>query len=70
MLASTQDEKQEILKDIENLCERILKECKIIEVCNQALSIKAVIELQLGNPHNVIESLEEVGKNTKSFHIK
>lgn len=62
MLAQSVSVQQELLKDTSNLCERILQDCKIIEICNQALSIKAVIDLQLGNPNHVIESLEEVVK--------
>lgn len=62
MLAESTSVQQEILNDTSNLCERILRECKIIEICNQVLSFKAVIDLQLGNPHNVIESLEEIVK--------
>jgi transcriptional regulator with XRE-family HTH domain len=60
MLAESQRVQQEILNDISNLCERILQDYKIIEICNQALSFKAVIDLQLGKPHNVIEGLEEI----------
>ncbi|MFT4146040.1 MAG: helix-turn-helix transcriptional regulator [Mobilitalea sp.] len=60
MLAESAEVQREILNDISALCERILKECKIIEICNQALSIKAMIDLQLGKPNEVIESLEEI----------
>ncbi len=60
MLAEAADVQREILNDITDLCERILKDCKIIEICNQTLSIKAVIDLQLGKPNDVIESLEEI----------
>lgn len=60
MLVESKSVQREILDETSNLCERILKECKIIKVCNQAVFIKAVIDLQLGNPHSVIESLEEI----------
>lgn len=62
MLEKSQEAQQEILNDISNLCERILQECKIIEICNQALSFKAMIDLQLGKPHDVIACLEEMVK--------
>ncbi|RDU23663.1 helix-turn-helix domain-containing protein [Anaerosacchariphilus polymeriproducens] len=60
MLAESSNLQQEILNDTSNLCERILRECKVLEVCNMARSLKAVIDLQLGNYQNVIESLEEI----------
>jgi transcriptional regulator with XRE-family HTH domain len=60
MLAKFAEVQKEILNEISALCVRILKECKIIEICNQAVSIKAVIDLQLGKPNEVIESLEEI----------
>lgn len=60
MLAESTSVQQDIFNEISNLCERILKDCKIIEICNQAVSIKAVIDLQLGKPKDVIESLEDI----------
>jgi hypothetical protein len=33
-----------------------------MKICNQTLSVQAVIDLQLGKPHKVIESLEEIVK--------
>jgi transcriptional regulator with XRE-family HTH domain len=62
MLAEAKSEQQEILIETAKLCQRILKECKIIKICNQALSLKAVVDLQLGKPQNVVESLEEMVK--------
>lgn len=60
MLANSQSAQREVLEEISDLSEHILKDCKIIEICNYALSFKAMVELQLGNPHNVIESLEDI----------
>ncbi|WFR56877.1 helix-turn-helix transcriptional regulator [Anaerocolumna sp. AGMB13025] len=60
MLANSQSAQREVLEEISDLSEHILKNCKIIEICNHALSFKAMVELQLGNPHNVIEILEDI----------
>lgn len=62
MLAESEQVQQEILNDIASLCERILQECKIIEVCNNAIAFKAMVDLQLGKPQEVVESLEEIVK--------
>lgn len=59
-LAPKQERQQEILEKIVELCERILENCKDIGICNDAVGIKAMVEIQCGRAKEVIESLEEI----------
>lgn len=65
MLAKSQEAQQEILAAIAKLCQHILDNSKSIELCNQAVSFKALVDLQSGKPMEVIENLEDlvVAKN-------
>lgn len=60
MLAEEQERQKEILEDITGLCEHILAGCKEIGICNDAVGIKAMAEIQCGKAQNVIEELEEI----------
>lgn len=60
MLADTQVRRAEILTELSELCCRIISNCNEISTCNDAVMLKAVVDLQLGKPQDVIESLEEM----------
>lgn len=59
MLAKEQKRQMEILEAIDGLCKHILDGCREIGICNDAIGIKAMAELQCGKVQDVIESLEE-----------
>lgn len=60
MLAKEPPRQREILEAIAGLCEHILDGCKEIGICNDAVGIKAMVEIQCGKAQDVIESLEEI----------
>lgn len=66
MLAETEEERQQILRETVVICDRILERCSDVGICNDAISMKAVIKLQMGNMAEVIEMLEPVAD---SFQI-
>lgn len=59
MLGKTPERQTEILKNIGELCRHIAENCKDISVCSDAVSIKSMVDLQLGNVAEVVEALEE-----------
>lgn len=59
-LATQQERQQEILEKIIQICEHILENCKDIGICNDAVGVKAMVEIQCGRAKEVIESLEEM----------
>lgn len=58
MLAGTAEEQEQILREAVGWCDRILENCKDVGVCNDALVLKAGLQLQLGKADEVIEALE------------
>lgn len=58
MLAPDQATSLGILTEASDLCERITKNCPDMGICSDAVSVKAIIDLQLGKPQDVIETLE------------
>lgn len=60
ILAKELKRQTEILEAIVRLCEHILDGCKEIGICNDAVGIKAMVEIQCGKAQDVIESLEEL----------
>lgn len=58
MLAEKREIQLEILAEITGLCNHILENCKNISVCNNAVSVRAMADLQQGKPLDVIEALE------------
>lgn len=60
MLAEDVVRQQEILQDIANLCQHIMENCKLAEVCNDAMTMKAVVDLQMGKADKVIDLLEDM----------
>lgn len=60
MLAEKPERQMEILAGIGGLCEHILKDCKDMGLCNDAFSLKAMVDLQSKNPQKVIEAMEDM----------
>lgn len=59
-LESTKEERVKRLTRGQKLCQRILQECRDVEICGDAVTIKAMMSLQLGEAQEVIEALEPV----------
>lgn len=49
----------EVMKTAVGLCDRVVEESKNITLCDNAIYLKALIDLQCGRMEEVIESLEE-----------
>lgn len=60
MLAAGFEKQKEILQEASNLCDHILTECKEIGLNNDAVILRAYIDLQLGKAKEVIDCLEEL----------
>lgn len=58
MLADSEEEKKGMLKEALHLCQRILQECRDVELCADAMAMKAVLKLRLGMPEEAIELLK------------
>ena len=65
MLAEKEEEQRQILKEAEELCDRIREYCTDVGICGDAITLKAVLNLQLGNAAEVIEMMEPVGDPTR-----
>ena len=59
MMAETPERRQEILDGIAGLCGHIMENCKDISICNNAVSMKAMVDIQSGRTKEVIESLAD-----------
>lgn len=59
-LAENEARQGQIRENIVALCDRIIENCRDIGICNNAVAIKSLIDLQNGNARNVIEAMEEV----------
>lgn len=59
-MAEDVQDSRAILLEASGICEHIIKDCGDVGVCSDAISLKAVFDLQLGNAQAVIEALESV----------
>lgn len=57
MMAEKPERKQAILDQIAKLCVHITVHCKDISICNNAVMIKSLVDLQSGKAREVIEAL-------------
>jgi transcriptional regulator with XRE-family HTH domain len=57
-MAQDAEEMQALLRETGALCGHILESCKSVDILGDAASLKAIIDLQLGNIDAVIETLE------------
>lgn len=60
MLAKTPEQGRQLLQEAVCWCERILQNCGDVGVCNDAFTLKAGLNLQLGKAEEVIKDLEPV----------
>lgn len=60
MLADGQERQMEVINRIGELCDHILENCKSVEICNDAIMMKALANLQCGKPQEVIDGIEEL----------
>ena len=60
MLAKSKVRQEEILNQTSDLYSHIIDECKDIGICNNAVILKSIADLQLGRIEEVIEKLEEI----------
>lgn len=58
-MADTQEEQRNILKEMEDLCEHVRKDCQNADLRRDAMMLKASADLQLGKIQEVIETLED-----------
>lgn len=56
-LANDVERQREIRENITDLCDRMIQNCRDIGVCNNAIAIKSLIDLQNGNAEKVIEAM-------------
>lgn len=59
-LAPDTARREQIWEHTVDLCNRIIENCRDIGICNNAIAIKCMIDLQSGNAQKVIETMEEV----------
>lgn len=58
MLAETDEKRQALLLEAVGWCDRILEYCRDAEICNDAMVLKAGLQIHLGNAAPAIEALE------------
>lgn len=58
MLAETEEEQKQILKEAVEWCDRILENCSNVGICSDAAVLKAGLYIQLGKAEEAIEMLE------------
>lgn len=64
MLAGEVNKQRDVLNQIIELCEHIKTDCGNPEICNDAIAVLALANLQSGNANEVIEELEKVTNPT------
>ena len=60
MLAEHEEQQRELLLEAVKLCDRVLEQCTDMSLCSDAIGLKAMLMLQLGQTEEVIEMLEPV----------
>ena len=60
MLADSKEMQETILNTIADLCSHIINDCKEIKICNDAIMLKASIDLQLGKAQEVVDVMEDI----------
>lgn len=60
MLAEGRERQTEILTSLSDLCGRIIEDCRDIGLCNDAVILRASVDMQLGKTREVVETLEEM----------
>ena len=60
MLAESEEQGIEVLKEISSLCNHIIENCKDIGICEDAVILKASVDLQIGKAKEAVAVLEEI----------
>ena len=60
MLPQQEEQRRGILEEIEELCNHIICGCSAVNICNDAISVKAIADLQLGKAKEVAQALAEL----------
>lgn len=60
MLPEDREEQQKILNQTEQLCEHIIQICNAVNICNDAIALKALVGLQMGKAQEAVEALEDL----------
>lgn len=60
MMAPEQERQMEVLAMASDLCSHIMEGCKELEICNDAVFLKAAIDLQRQKAQEVVDSIEEL----------
>lgn len=60
MLADSRERGMEILDKVSKLCDHILEKSKNVGLCNDAIMMKALVDLQCGRGQEVIDGIEEL----------
>lgn len=58
MLPRKIEQQQAVLKEMEQLCDHIIQNCTVVRICNDAITLKSMAQLQLGRAPEVVETLE------------
>lgn len=59
-LADGEERQQEVLRKASDLCGHIVNDCRDIGLCNDAIQLKASVDLRRGKAEEVVETLEEI----------
>ena len=60
ILAGDAEMQQKILCEAKELCSHIIEDCKILSLCNDAVTLKAMLDMLLGNAAEALDSLTSV----------
>lgn len=59
-LAGEPEQQKEVLKDVQKLCDHMIKNCRDVGLCNDAIFLRAAAALLLGRAGEVIETVEDL----------
>ena len=60
MLAPEPEERKQLLEEMIQINDHILKECNDVSLCGEAIVMKSMVYLQLGKPQEAIETLQNL----------
>lgn len=64
-LAKSEEDKQQLLNDMEELCVHVLEDCKDVKITSDAQILKLMTDLNRGMAFEVAEQLEEINDKTR-----
>lgn len=67
-LAEEQEQQKKLLEEGSALCSHIMENCREIAVCNDAVALKTLFDLNLGRSEEVIQQLEEITDPVHASH--